>query len=391
MKGHIAFLALMGATVVALAACNSAEEAGPRSTTATDAPDATQKSGSPDTGEGGGEGSNTTSALLIGEGIEIGMAFDVGGRGDRGFNDLAAKAWDAGKRTHGYIGRELVPTDDPASKGENLLRLARTGHDMIIANGFAFAQDVWRVGTDFPDVVFAITGDCPQDDNFEVVDMDNVRCMLFAEEEGSFLVGAAAALKSTTDTIGFIGGVEVSLIKKFQAGFEAGARHVNPNITILPAAYLTQLPDFSGFSDPAKANEAALALYEQGVDVIYYYPDLLSSGVLEAADAVSADDRHVWAIGVDFDQYSAVAASDPELAEHVLTSMLKNLDIAVGRAILDFLEGNLTAGPLRLGLADGGIGYSTSGGFVDDIADELDALAEKIVDGTIEVPIEPNS
>jgi basic membrane protein A and related proteins len=378
------FYAVLGVLALVLAACSPAESG---DTTTTQAPTATTAGEGPTTTAGEGP---TTTVGLIGEGIQIGMAFDVGGRGDQSFNDLAANAWDDGKRMYGYIGRELAPDAGGENREENLRLLAETGHALIIANGFAFAQNVWRVGTEFPDTAFAITDDCPQDDTFTVVEMDNVRCMLFSEEQGSFLVGAAAALKSETGIVGFIGGVEVPLIKKFQAGFEAGAKFVNPDITILPAVYLTQVPDFTGFNDPVKGKEAALALYGQDADVIYHAAGGSGGGLFQAADELSTDTQHLWAIGVDSDQYQVVLESDtPELAEHILTSMLKKVDVAVGKAVLDFLEGNFTPGPIRLGLAEDGVGYSTSGGFVDDIAAQLDALAADIIAGTIEVPTEP--
>jgi basic membrane protein A len=214
--------------------------------------------------------------------------------------------------------------------------------------------------------------------------------MLSAEEQGSFLMGAAAALKSQTGTVGFIGGVQVPLIEKFQAGFEAGALAVNPDIEILPAVYLTQVPDFTGFNDPVKGKEAALALYGQGADVIFHAAGGSGLGLFEAADELSTDDSFLWAIGVDSDQYNQVS-DKPELQEHILTSMLKRVDVAVAKAITDFLEGNFTPGATRLGLAEGGVGYATSGGFVDDIAAQLDDYAAQIIDGTIVVPTEPGA
>jgi basic membrane protein A len=259
--------------------------------------------------------------------------------------------------------------------------------ELIIANGFAFAQNVWRVGTEFPDTLFAITDDCPQDDTFTVVEMANVRCMLFSEEQGSFLMGVAAALKTTTGTVGFIGGVETPLILKFQAGFEAGVAAADPNVTILPAVYLTQVPDFTGFNDPVKGKEAALALYGQGADVVYHAAGGSGLGLFEAAVEQSTDETFLWAIGVDSDQYEAVG--DPALQEHILTSMLKRVDVAVDKAIVDFLNDEFSPGAVRLGLAEGGIGYSTSGGFIDDITADLDGYAEQIISGEIEVPTEP--
>ncbi|HET7847396.1 MAG TPA: BMP family ABC transporter substrate-binding protein [Acidimicrobiia bacterium] len=383
VKRFMRVFAVLATLALVLAACGD-DGAGDTTTTAGGA---TTTAGG-DTTTTGGE-PTTTAAELIGEGRTIGMAFDVGGRGDLSFNDLAALAWDDGMAMYGYTGEELAPDAGGENREENLRLLAESGQELIIANGFAFAQNVWRVGTEFPDTMFAITDDCPQDDTFTVVEMANVRCMLFSEEQGSFLMGVAAAMKSTTGTIGFIGGVQVPLILKFQAGFEAGALAANPDINILPAVYLTQVPDFTGFNDPVKGKEAALALYGQGADVIFHAAGGSGLGLFQAADELSTDESFLWAIGVDSDQYNTVG--DPALQEHILTSMLKRVDVAVGKAILDFLEGNFTPGPVRLGLAEEGVGYATSGGFVDDIAADLDEYAAQIIDGTIVVPTEPEA
>ena len=329
----------------------------------------------------------TTAAPLIGEGRLVGMAFDVGGRGDKSFNDLAALAFDDGMAMYGYDGDELTPNEGGENREENLRLLAENGSELIIANGFAFAQNVWRVGTEFPDTMIAITDDCPVDDTFAPVEMDNVRCMLFAEEQGSYLMGVAAALKTTTGTVGFIGGVQTGLIEKFQAGFEAGVAATDADVTILPAVYLTQVPDFTGFTDPAKGKEAALALYEQGADVIFHAAGESGLGLFDAAVELNADsDVKLWAIGVDADQWESVGG---DAQEFIMTSMLKRVDVHVGKSILDFLEGNFAPGAVRLDIESGGIGYATSGGHVDDIVTELDAAAAGIVDGSIVVPTEP--
>ena len=385
MKRYWRFLAVIGVLALILAAC-SPDDGGDTTTTEGDTTETTAAE-TPDTTAGGGEETTTSQAEeMIGEGRQIGMAFDIGGRGDLSFNDLAALAWDDGKRMYGYIGRELSPAADGSGKGENLQLLSETGHEMIIANGFSFARDVHDIGMNFPDVTYAITDDCPQDETFTWVEMDNVRCMLFAEEEGSFLVGAAAAMKSETGIIGFIGGVTVPLIDKFDAGFRAGALHVNPDIVILDSVYLTSPPDFTGFNDPVAGKEAALSLYAAGADVIYHAAGGSGLGLFEAADEQSTDDQHLWAIGVDADQYNTVGGEESSLSAHILTSMLKRVDVAVGLAISDFLNGTFTPGVKRLGLAEEGVGYSTTGGFVDDIAAELDAIAEQIISGEIEVP-----
>jgi basic membrane protein A len=384
VKRYLRLLAVFAVLALVVAACGDGEA---DETTTTAAPaDTTTTSGDDDmtTTTEPMDATTTTAEEMIGEGRTIGMAFDVGGRGDLSFNDLAAAAWDQGKELYGYEGEELAPEAGGENREENLRLLATAGHEMIIANGFAFAQNVWRVGTEFPETYFAITDDCPQDDTFTVVEMDNVRCMLFAEHEGSFLVGAAAALKSETGTIGFIGGVTVPLIEKFEAGFIAGAQSIDPDINILPSVYLTEPPDFSGFTDPVKGKEAALALYGQGADVVYHAAGGSGLGLFQAADELSTDDQHLWAIGVDADQYNTVG--DPALQEHILTSMLKRVDVAVANTIEDFLNGNWTSGSVVFDLAAEGVGYSTTGGFIDDISSQLDALAEQIASGEITVP-----
>lgn len=392
MKRNLRYLALFAVLTLVLAACGDGEggdtttTAGGDTTTSA-AADTTTTAGGGTSTTAGGETTTTAGAAPDGTGRTVGMAFDVGGRGDLSFNDLAAAAWDNAIAEYGITGQELAPDAGGENREENLRLLAEAGQELIIANGFAFAQNVWRVGTEFPDTMFAITDDCPQDDTFTVVEMPNVRCMLFSEEQGSFLMGVAAALKSTSGTVGFIGGVETPLILKFQAGFETGAAAANPDINILPAVYLTQVPDFTGFNDPVKGKEAALALYGQGADVIYHAAGGSGLGLFEAADELSTDESHLWAIGVDADQYESVG--DPVLQEHILTSMLKRVDVAVDKAIVDFLNDEFTPGPIRLGLAEGGIGYATSGGFVDGIAADLDGYAEQIIAGEIEVPTEP--
>ncbi len=389
MKRYLRYLALISVFALVLAACGGEE--GETTTTAGEATTTTAGEATTTAAEGATTtaAETTTTVQINGEGRVIGMAFDVGGRGDLSFNDLAALAWDNGKTNYGFDGDELAPEAGGENREENLRLLAESGSELIIANGFAFAQNVWRVGTEFPDTYFAITDDCPQDDTFTVVEMPNVRCMVSSEEEGSFLVGAAAALKSTSGTIGFIGGVETPLIKKFEAGFIAGANHINPDINILPAVYLTQVPDFTGFNDPVKGKEAALALYGQGADVIYHASGGSGLGLFQAADELSTDEQHLWAIGVDSDQYNTVG--DPALQEHILTSMLKRVDTHVDTAIVDFLTDSFTPGEARLGLAEGGVGYATTGGFVDDISAQLDELAEQIIAGDIVVPTEPEA
>ena len=313
---------------------------------------------------------------------EIGMVYDIGGRGDLSFNDSAAEGLDRAIEDFNIDTRELEP-DEGGENREELLRLiSGEGFDLVFGVGFLFADSIEAASADFPDVRYGLI-----DGFIEDLDADsNVVSLLFAEHEGSFLVGAAAALKSEVDHVGFIGGVEIDLIQKFEAGFVAGAQAVNPDIEI-EIAYISQPPDFSGFADPARGQEVALGQFDAGADVVYHAAGGSGAGLFEAAKDVSeAGDTKVWAIGVDSDQF---LTAPEEVQEYILTSMLKRVDVAVYDTIEALVEGRFEGGYREFGLADDGIGYSTSGGFVDDIVDELEDYKQQIIDGEIEVPERP--
>ena len=340
---------------------------------------ATACSGTGTTTTTAAQATTTTAAALPGEGITIGMAYDIGGRGDKSFNDSAAAGLDQAKADFGVDSQELEPTSGGENREENLRTLAEAGTPLIFAIGFAFADGIAATVPDFPGIDFAIVDDASNE-------APNLASLTFAEEQGSFLVGAAAALKSTAGKVGFVGGVEVDLIKKFEAGFVAGAKAVNPDIEIV-TQYLTQPPDFSGFGDPAKGKEAALAMYQQGADVVYHAAGGSGSGVFEAAKAYSdSNNTHVWAIGVDSDQYLTAGA---DLQPYILTSMMKRVNVAVYSTIKDFVEGNFTAGNHVFDLSVDGVGYATSGGFIDDIVPQLEDYKAKIISGEIVVPTTP--
>ena len=323
----------------------------------------------------GAEETTTTAGSMAGEGIKVGMAYDIGGRGDQSFNDSAAAGLDRAVTDYGIETQELEPTAGGENREENLRLLAESGFDLIFAIGFAFADSLAATAPDFAETTFGLVD--------SIVEEPNVASLLFAEHEGSALVGAAAALKSETGTIGFIGGVNTALINKFEAGYRFGAEQINPDIEIL-VQYLTEPPDFSGFGDPAKGKESGLAMYEQGADVVYHAAGGSGGGLFEAAKEVSEDTgSKVWAIGVDSDQYNT--AGD-EVKDYILTSMIKRVDLAVYKTITDFVETGQQSGVLVFDLSADGVGYSTSGGFVDDIADQLDELREKIIAGDLVVP-----
>ncbi len=305
---------------------------------------------------------------------KVGLAYDVGGRGDKSFNDSAVAGLDKAKAEFGFESEELSPNASGSDRGDNLRQLAEDGFNPVIAVGFAYAESLMAVATDFPDTTFLIVDDSS-------VKAANVKALLFAEEQGSFLVGAAAALKSKKGNVGYIGGVEVPLLKKFEAGFVAGAKAVKPDIKT-QVKYLSQPPDFSGFGSPDKGKETANGMYDAGADVIYAAAGGSGIGVFQAALAKKA-----LAIGVDSDQYESVG--DPTLQPVILTSMLKRVDVAVYESLKKFLADEQIPAETVFDLSTDGVGYSTSGGAVDDISAQLEELKAKIISGEIKVPTAP--
>ncbi|WP_193614641.1 BMP family lipoprotein [Nocardioides lijunqiniae] len=308
--------------------------------------------------------------------VKVGMAYDVGGRGDQSFNDSAAAGLDQAVEEFGIDSQESEAEDGEAetAREERLRTFADAGYNPVIAVGFAYAASVGKVAAEYPEVNFAII------DDESLADVPNVASLVFSEEQGSFLVGAAAALKSKSGTVGFIGGVETPLIQKFEAGYKAGAEAAKPGIKV-ESTYLTQIPDFSGFADPAKGKTAAQGMFDNGADVVYHAAGGSGGGVFEAAAEAKA-----MAIGVDSDQYNT---ADPSVQDVIITSMLKNVNVAVHEYLAGVVDGDVPAGVTRYDLEADGVGYSTSGGQVDDIAEQLDGYKQQIIDGEIEVPTTP--
>ncbi|MDE0268066.1 MAG: BMP family ABC transporter substrate-binding protein [Acidimicrobiaceae bacterium] len=324
--------------------------------------------------------------------ISVGVVYDVTGKGDQSFNDAAAAGIERAENELNIEYTELTPNKDGSDRAE-LLQLAADSHDLVVAVGFLYEPFVVDAATENQDVQFGVV-DTPMLD-FESDPSgqpygDNISGLVFTEHEGSFLVGAAAALKSQTGTIGFIGGVANAggLIEKFQAGYEAGALAVDPEITIF-ANYITEAPDSTGWQAPDRAQEIALSMYENGADIIYHAAGGSGLGLFAAAKKHSETvGSKVWAIGVDSDQYHTV---DPEVQDYVLTSMLKRVDVAIFELVKSTIEDNTEPGAITYDLAVEGVDYSTSGGFIDDIVEQLESLKAQIVAGDIDVPTVPNS
>jgi len=326
-----------------------------------------------DTASSGGGASTTSGAAAA---LKVGLAYDIGGRGDQSFNDSAARGLDKAKSELGLDIKELEATagETDAQKEDRLRQLAEGGYNPIIAVGFAYAKAVGAVAKDTPNVKFAII-----DDFTEGTDTGpNIANLTFAEHEGSFLVGAAAALKSQTGKVGFIGGVNVPLIQKFEAGFNAGVKAAKPDATV-ESKYLTQPPDFTGFNDPAKGETAANGMFDAGVDVIYAAAGGSGNGVFKAAKA-----KGKQGIGVDSDQYNQPALAD--VKDVIITSMIKKVDVAVYDFIKSVKDGKFVAGNKIYDLKADGVGYATSGGKIADIDAKLKQYQQQIISGQLKVP-----
>lgn len=323
------------------------------------------------TAVGGSTSTGTKKAL------KIGLAYDIGGRGDQSFNDAAAAGLDRAKSELGASGQEAeAATGEAESAKEDRLRtLAQAGYNPVVAVGFAYGAAIDKVAAEFPDTKFAIV-DSGKGDKTPA----NVSNLLFAENEGSFLVGAVAALKSTAGNIGFVGGVQIPLIQKFEAGYVAGAKAVKPDIKV-QIKYLTQAPDFSGFNDPAKGKTAAQGMLDAGADVVYHAAGGSGGGVFEAVKAANK-----MAIGVDSDQALTAA---PAVRDIIISSMIKKVDVAVFDFVKSVQDGTVKSGDRIYDLKANGVDYSTTGGKIDDIKAKVDDYKKQIVDGKLTVPTKP--
>ncbi|TWH72789.1 BMP family lipoprotein [Modestobacter roseus] len=301
------------------------------------------------------------------------VAMLYGTTGDYSFMDSAYRGFTSAQDELDFTPLDFSSpnTDDYQDRLD--LAMAQ-GAGLAIGIGFQYVTPMTET-TDHPDTRFVAV------DADRGTEIPGVTTISFAAEQSSYLVGVAAALTSTTGHIGFVGGVDQPSIQNFFVGYEAGARSVDPDITV-DATYLAPLGDFTGFSDPTKGKEAAASLYADGADVIYAAAGGSGQGVYEQAAASSAD-RKNWAIGVDGDVYEQV---DDSIKPFILTSAIKNVDVAVEDSIAAFLDGSLEEGEQTFDLSNDGVGYTTSGGFLDGIADQLEQAEQSIIDGTVTVP-----
>jgi basic membrane protein A len=262
------------------------------------------------------------------------IVFDMGGKFDKSFNEAAAAGAERFKKETGIAYREFEVTSE-AQREQALRTMARRGAQIVVGIGFAQASGMEKVAREFPATKFAIVD--------AVVDLPNVQSIVFKEHEGSFLVGMAAAMASKTGKIGFVGGMDIPLIRKFALGYEEGARHVNPRIEIFQNMTGTTP---AAWNDPTRGGELARSQFDRGADVIYAAAGATGLGVLQAAK-----DRGRLAIGVDSNQDHIQPGS-------VLTSMVKRVDLAVYEAFRTARDGTWKPGLRNLGVAEGGVGYS---------------------------------
>lgn len=332
---------------------------------------------------------------------KIGIAFDIGGRGDQSFNDsaynglvLLAKEYagfikdDPDGVNHGAeIELKYLEPKPGGQDREILLRvLAEDGYDLVIGVGFLYTDALTKVAADFPDVHFGlIDGFVP-----DLTANSNITCLAFSEHEGSFLVGVIAGLMNKGGKVGFIGGMDIPLIHKFHGGFFAGALYANPDLRsreMLFGQYVGKSPD--AFNDPKTAESIAVNMFRQGATIIYHASGGSGDGLFKAAK-----DMNKLAIGVDSDQGLIYASKDSaqerETADYILTSMLKRVDNSVyltGKELLD--TGKVTGGYRTFGLVDDGVGYAVNDfnkAKLSAVVSRVEEAKAKIISGEIVVP-----
>ncbi len=338
------------------------------------AEDTSKPAADPKTAGGGEPAPDPAASAKPGSSTKIGLVFDVGGLGDKSFNDAAHRGLMKAKEELGVPVQYIEPGD--GSDRESALRQrAAQGDKLVIGVGFIFSDDITKLAKEFPDVKFA----CIDYNLPEGMDKppDNLVGLRFREQEGSFLVGAIAGRVTKTKKLGFVGGMKIPLIRKFEVGYIAGVKQVCPDCKVF-SGYAGTEP--KAFADPAKGKELAIAQYGRGADIIYHASGKTGDGVFDAAKG-----QNKMAIGVDSDQYNVAPCC-------VLTSMLKMVDVAVYDTIKKVVENKFEGGVHEFGLAEKGVGFVYDDNNKDKIpqavVDEVNELSKKVVDGSIKVPVE---
>ncbi len=308
-----------------------------------------------------------------GAGVRVGLVFDVGGKNDRSFNESAWRGLERAKAELGVDVEYIEPTEG-ADRETALRSLAARGDDLVIGVGFIFGPDLERLAQQFPNVKFAGIDYSPSPG---VGTLPNLAGLRFREHEGSFVVGAIAGMLTHTKIVGFVGGMKIPLIRKFEAGYIAGVKYVCPTCTVL-SAYAGTEP--RAFADPPLGQELAAAQYGQGADIIFHAAGKTGDGVFAAARQ-----RGARAIGVDSDQFERAPCC-------VVTSMVKRVDVAVVDIIKDVAAGRFRGGIHELGLAEDGVAFVSDARnrllLPEAVAARARRLGDEIVAGKIKVPFE---
>lgn len=334
-KKHV--WALAAITVLTLTACGKGNSAKP---------------------EGGAEkaAAGATSPAIV---------FDKGGKFDKSFNESAYNGAEAFKKETGknYIDIQL---NDEAEREAVLRKLAQRNADPIVTVGFSGSPSVKKVAPELPNSHFVIVDD--------VIEAANVKSITFREEEGSFLVGALAAMKSQSGSVGFVGGMDIPVIRRFSCGYQQGAKYVNPNVKFIENIVGTT---GEAWNNPTKGGELARSQFDRGVDVIFAAAGATGNGVYQAAK-----DSKKYAIGVDSNQNYLFPGT-------MLTSMVKRVDVAVKNAFTEASQGKFKPGAQSIGLAEDGVGWADDQYNKDlitaDMRTKVDQIRKDIIDGKIKV------
>jgi basic membrane protein A len=319
------------------------------------------------------------------EGDQLRVVLYVNGTlGDQSFFDSAHRGMQRAIEEFDIVGRTVEGGWDPANWQPDIQQLADGNWDIVIAGTWQLAEYVAQIAPEHPDKQF-ITYDTAVD--FSQGNLDNVYSILYSQNEGSFLAGALAAMLTQESgmerineekVIGFVGGQDIPVINDFRVGYEQGARHIDPEVEVL-ATYV------GSFSDPARGKELGLAQIEQGADIVFGVASESGLGVIEAAH-----ERDHYAIGVDSDQYQLLKETDEAQASAIVSSMMKNVDNSIYRAIRLHLDGELPYGEAEvLGLQENGVGLARNENFdrivPNQIVSRIDELIEQIENGEIQV------
>ncbi|MFB6127386.1 MAG: BMP family protein [Halolamina sp.] len=338
------------------------------------------------TGDDGADEETATVTATEGETTNVGMVYALGGLGDKSFNDAARRGVVRAEEELGISFNQVQPSaaEEFSQFQRRFAQSTDPNYDLVCCIGFAQQSALQSVSGEFPDQRFMLAD--------AVVDRDNVANYTFREHEGSFQIGHMAGLLTTrsfsagagstqsdSTNVGFVGGVDAPLIRKFQAGFEAGVAHADEDVDV-------QVSYTGSFSDTQAGKEAALSMYQSGADIVYHAAGATGLGVFQAA----AEEGR-FAVGVDSDQ----SQTEPSYADVILASMVKRVDTAVFEAIQSQVEANFDGGSVvSLGLEQNGVeavyGESLGGEIPDDVKSALEGSREEIIAGDIEVPTEPN-